>query len=118
MAILKCVLKDADLESFDFRCEVGAEVGYGLARGGPVVWIETRDHTQHQGRILNRPGHGTQMIEGPAERHHTAPADPAIGRHKTDDVVVRGGKPDRTAGIRTDGAGTKAGCHGRSGAAA
>ena len=93
---------DADGHARDACVDVGEIVGNRGGGRGRVGRIGACDHPEQRGRVLGRPRHGADMIEGFGERKDAVPADPAPGRLDAGEAAAGRGKADRTAGIRAE----------------
>ena len=67
-----------------------------------IARIVSGEHAQHVGRVLDRAGERTYMVERPAQRGDAGTADPPVGRFQPDQAAERRGNADRPAGIGAD----------------
>ncbi len=65
---------------------------------------------QHQKRIFHAAGHGTELIERPAERHGTRARNTTEGGTKTDHAAAHARADDTASGFTADGESNEAGC--------
>ena len=72
-------------------------VGHRRAARRRVFGIVARDCLQHVGGVFHRPGHRASVVLGPAQSHHTVPADPAVGGLQAHDAAQGGWPTNRSA---------------------
>ncbi len=98
------MMDDADLQSLDPAADKRGVIGYrpvGARRIAPVV---PRQGLQHQGAILGRPGHRSDMVEAESRRGDPRATDQTVGRLDAGDPAQRGRTADRAAGVGADAA--------------
>ena len=84
-------------------------IGHGLGPAGGIPRVVAGDHLQEQCGVLDRQGHGADLIERGGERDQAVAADEAVGGLEADDAAEGGGLADGAAGIGAEAAEAHAG---------
>ena len=76
-----------------------AVIRHRLVGAHAIGGIGPGDHSQHQSVVLDRSGHGPDIVQGPRQRRHSIPADSPIGWFHANDAAISRWQAYRSPGV-------------------
>ena len=84
-------------------------VAKGLSVGCGVSWVRPGDCLKHDAAIVGGKAERSQLVQGPAQSHSAAAADPAVGWPQSRQATARRGQQDGSPRLGADGEGHETG---------